>query len=273
MYTWTDGAYLMHHGIKGQRWGVRRFQNEDGSLTNAGRKRYGIISPYDGVVVKGGPKTRTGTPSGAMGGPKSRPTQGTLSRNNELVGNRKGINLKEARDKVSDRWNSLSDRQKTAIKVGAAVAATALVAYGAYKLDNKIFNDRLNEANSVIKEGRDSVSWVFSRTLDAHNEAMDTIDLAGKTLRAERPGSENYNRILEARDKLNRTRESGRDIRTYATNFIGRDGRIHTATGSANMVDGTYYMNNRTGFDELGNIYTRKDLRTFRQNRKRSAGK
>lgn len=32
--------YLIHHGIKGQRWGVRRYQNEDGSYTAAGRKRY-----------------------------------------------------------------------------------------------------------------------------------------------------------------------------------------------------------------------------------------
>lgn len=30
---------LYHHGIKGQKWGVRRFQNPDGSLTAAGRKR------------------------------------------------------------------------------------------------------------------------------------------------------------------------------------------------------------------------------------------
>lgn len=32
---------LQHHGIKGQKWGVRRYQNKDGSLTSAGKKRYG----------------------------------------------------------------------------------------------------------------------------------------------------------------------------------------------------------------------------------------
>ena len=32
---------LTHHGIKGQRWGVRRFQTKSGSLTAAGKKRYG----------------------------------------------------------------------------------------------------------------------------------------------------------------------------------------------------------------------------------------
>lgn len=37
-----DHYYLAHHGIKGQKWGVRRFQNDDGSLTSAGKKRYGL---------------------------------------------------------------------------------------------------------------------------------------------------------------------------------------------------------------------------------------
>ena len=34
------GLTLAHHGIKGQKWGIRRFQNEDGSLTPEGKERY-----------------------------------------------------------------------------------------------------------------------------------------------------------------------------------------------------------------------------------------
>lgn len=38
---WTYNTdYLAHHGILGQKWGVRRYQNEDGSLTPAGKSRY-----------------------------------------------------------------------------------------------------------------------------------------------------------------------------------------------------------------------------------------
>lgn len=38
--------YLVHHGIKGQHWGVRRFQNEDGTLTAAGKDRYLVGKEY-----------------------------------------------------------------------------------------------------------------------------------------------------------------------------------------------------------------------------------
>lgn len=37
-----EGETLAHYGIKNQKWGVRRFQNEDGSLTPEGRERYGL---------------------------------------------------------------------------------------------------------------------------------------------------------------------------------------------------------------------------------------
>lgn len=36
-----NDTYLSHHGILGQKWGIRRYQNPDGSLTVEGRKRYG----------------------------------------------------------------------------------------------------------------------------------------------------------------------------------------------------------------------------------------
>ena len=35
-----NNTELYHHGVKGQRWGVRRYQNKDGSLTSYGKKRY-----------------------------------------------------------------------------------------------------------------------------------------------------------------------------------------------------------------------------------------
>ena len=40
MNDWLEYQELYHHGIKGMHWGVRRYQNPDGTLTARGRKRY-----------------------------------------------------------------------------------------------------------------------------------------------------------------------------------------------------------------------------------------
>ena len=51
---------LYHHGILGMRWGIRRYQNKDGSLTPEGRKRLGL-DEYDrehnsDTIIKKGTK-------------------------------------------------------------------------------------------------------------------------------------------------------------------------------------------------------------------------
>ena len=39
---YSTASYLMHYGVTGQKWGVRRYQNPDGSLTPEGRQHYGL---------------------------------------------------------------------------------------------------------------------------------------------------------------------------------------------------------------------------------------
>ena len=51
---------LMHYGIRGQKWGIRRFQNEDRSLTAAGKERYGRGSKSSGRTGGISKKAKTG---------------------------------------------------------------------------------------------------------------------------------------------------------------------------------------------------------------------
>ena len=83
---------LIHHGIKGMKWGIRRFQKPNGTLTSAGRKRY----------------------ADALDGQPSN----TSSK-------------RQAKAEIKGERSGLTDKQKKAIKVGAAVVGTALAVYGA----------------------------------------------------------------------------------------------------------------------------------------------
>lgn len=54
-------SYIYHHGIKGQRWGIRRFQNKDGSLTKRGKNRYNQKVPPKEQIAEPKKKGLTST--------------------------------------------------------------------------------------------------------------------------------------------------------------------------------------------------------------------
>ena len=94
---------LYHHGIKGQKWGVRRFQRKDGSLTSAGKKRYSNEPPN-----------------------KSKSQQ----KYEEVYSKYKAIGYSD--DDARKRAKGYVSTAKT-LKIIGGVAVAAAVAYGAYR--------------------------------------------------------------------------------------------------------------------------------------------
>ena len=56
------GYELYHYGVLGQKWGIRRYQNKDGTLTAAGKKKYGADS-YDKIPEHGSKRKKFGKKS------------------------------------------------------------------------------------------------------------------------------------------------------------------------------------------------------------------
>ena len=74
--------YLIHYGIKGQKWGERRFQNEDGTLTPAGKSRYSKTLDYGDYIDESNRKH----PESAGGGEEP---EDDMDEDDENVGGKK----------------------------------------------------------------------------------------------------------------------------------------------------------------------------------------
>lgn len=121
---------IYHHGIKGQKWGIRRYQNKDGSLTPAGKKRYADDDPD---------YTEAHSPK-----PVSKMSNEELKRrNNRLQMELQYKNLTKQKSKVKKALDAF-------IKGGTTIGAL-LGAYGAYsRLGKSVGNAVINKVGNLV---------------------------------------------------------------------------------------------------------------------------
>lgn len=103
---------LKHFGIKGMSWGRRRFQNEDGSLTSAGKQRYGIGDAIGGAArsvgntVSGAARSVGSAVSGA-----ARSAQSAVSSGVRSVDRMLGVSASRRLDSARSEHASVSERR------------------------------------------------------------------------------------------------------------------------------------------------------------------
>ena len=173
---------LYHYGVKGMRWGHRKkYYNADGSLNRLGQARQNYKTAnkaynksYDNAYNKS---------IGAYS-PIKKHRQNAQKRWEDVYEKgqardkaKKAYKAEKQAYKNSPEGKAAAEKRKKAIKAGAAVAGTALAAYGAYKASKWIKNKHVElsvergrkEAVDIIKQMRpfdkDSTRKVYNREL------------------------------------------------------------------------------------------------------------
>lgn len=161
---------LIHYGISGQRWGIRRFENLDGTLTEEGKRRYGLYNDKGEYEIQRSAKTfyrsqKYEDKAFAKELQNEKASGAKVSKHREKLINmykEKGLSQEDAELAALKR----AKIEKT-LMIAGGIALTAAAAYGTYKV-HKLISDN---ADVVILKGGD----IFRVTGDASEE----LDRAG----------------------------------------------------------------------------------------------
>ena len=137
--------YLEHHGIRGQKWGVRNYQNEDGSLTAAGKKRYEAASKE-----KSGSKKKKGKKRDWKASDAENLTDEELrARNNRLQAEQNYKNNTTSQWKKDARnWRNEAIKK---VLIGTATTILAGIAIKNYKKVGSVLEHAASRKVATIK--------------------------------------------------------------------------------------------------------------------------
>ena len=161
--------YLEHHGIKGMKWGVRRWQDQNGRYNAAGRARYGFGDGRTYAGVKGS----TGgsrSPGGSSGGTTSSPPKPKPSTN-------EATNEPPKPTSVADRARSIAERVRNT-SLSDAKKYVETYAFGKNTVDTYL---SANVTLSRIQSNDTFENFAFYATYKKH-DVNEYAGLFGKNL-------------------------------------------------------------------------------------------
>lgn len=150
---------LYHYGILGQRWGIRRFQNPDGTLTEAGRKRYRVDT--EGNIVA---KTKKEIKEDAKQAKKEKlekQKQTRLEREHETLEKKKARIVKSRDPELVYKNRDMFDIQElTALYniMNAENNIKKLAMDKAKEQRGKTFTEKMAKINKFINTGADTIN-------------------------------------------------------------------------------------------------------------------